>query len=302
MQFFVLCIIVLAISCHWKQPQNGWPRMLSGLAMSVLILLASMVTNTAIAWNYEYKAGMNNGGQNPHGGAGEQEDLYLHPWNRVGPYAIGMGLAFVLAERRGTNNPWKVKTGPMLLLLILAFATLAVTVYAPSMLYQELRTAFQPYKNNWSDFENVFYLGASSFGFSMGLAVIVVACVAGQGSIPHIISTFLSSPLWLPMSRLTYGVYLVHPAVIFGYYSMEPRPMIYSDRHVAVHFIFFTAISYGAAVVLHLLIERPAGALLDLFLPPVLSPKSIWKQDRPVKEEGRTSTSREPSASPGPLP
>ena len=113
----------------------------------------------------------------------------------------------------------------------------------------------------------------------------VVSCVAGQGVIPEAIAAFLGSPMWLPLSRLTYCVYIVHPALIYGYYSMLTEPEVFSDRHVAVNFVFFSVTSYAVATVMHLLIERPAGALLDLLLPPVLSPKSIWRQREEVKHQ-----------------
>jgi hypothetical protein len=135
MQFFGVGLLILAVTMRWRQAgtspsppsppsspslsiflsfsplthlslQGGWARMLAGVTISALVVVAGAGTNTVISWYYGYRAGMNNGGgmlEPSEGGArghGEQQDLYLHPWNRIGPYALGMGLAFILAERR----------------------------------------------------------------------------------------------------------------------------------------------------------------------------------------------------------
>ena len=44
------------------------------------------------------------------------------------------------------------------------------------------------------------------------------------------ISSFLSWKAWIPLSRLTYGVYLLHILVLTFYYSILENPLHYQDN------------------------------------------------------------------------
>ena len=66
---------------------------------------------------YKYGAGMNNGNDNPltppGSGHNTSNDLYLHPWTRCVPYAVGMLAGFIVVRRRDSakeagREPWRV--------------------------------------------------------------------------------------------------------------------------------------------------------------------------------------------------
>ena len=44
-----------------------------------------------------------------------------------------------------------------------------------------------------------------------------------------VVDTVLSWPGWVPLSRLTYAVYLTHPLVIFIIYKSRPVPLYVDD-------------------------------------------------------------------------
>jgi peptidoglycan/LPS O-acetylase OafA/YrhL len=52
------------------------------------------------------------------------------------------------------------------------------------------------------------------------------------------VNRLLSWPALVPLSRLTYMAYLVHPAVIFNYYLTRPTP-IYVDDLQIVSMLFY---------------------------------------------------------------
>lgn len=77
-------------------------------------------------------------------------------------------------------------------------------------------------------------------------------------------NTILSAGFWVPLSKLTYCTYLVHPVVIIVLYFSFETVQAYSDVYFAFHFVSFVAMSYGAAFILSLCVECPMMQLAKL--------------------------------------
>jgi len=95
----------------------------------------------------------------------------------------------------------------------------------------------------------------------VGVALVVVNGIFGVGPL----SRFFASRVWFPLARVSYGMYLVHPVVIFGCIPWLKRVWIGSapvrPSHVLVLYACAMAISFALASLLFLLLERP---LLDV--------------------------------------
>ncbi|GFU10851.1 uncharacterized protein TNCV_3278701 [Trichonephila clavipes] len=72
-----------------------------------------------------------------------------------------------------------------------------------------------------------------------------------------IVNAILSWKVWIPLSRLTFCAYLVHPIVEFVYYNSVKRLFEFSHITVIMLYIGFLIISYAAALVTSLLFESP---------------------------------------------
>ena len=70
--------------------------------------------------------------------------------------------------------------------------------------------------------------------FAMGVSWVMFACITGYGGI---INSFLSWPLFSPLSKLTYCTYLIHIDVIFLFFYSTKRPMYFSE-YTIVSFCF----------------------------------------------------------------
>ena len=70
--------------------------------------------------------------------------------------------------------------------------------------------------------------------FAMGVSWVMFACITGYGGI---INSFLSWPLFSPLSKLTYCTYLIHIDVIFLFFYSTKRPMYFSE-YTIVSFVF----------------------------------------------------------------
>ena len=95
--------------------------------------------------------------------------------------------------------------------------------------------------------ENVIYITFSRFLWGCCLAMVVLACHNGYG---WLVNSFLSMKLWIPLARMTFGAYLIHPWVIVVMYGQLQSPIHYTDSSLACYFVSFVVTSYAVAAVL----------------------------------------------------
>ena len=67
-----------------------------------------------------------------------------------------------------------------------------------------------PTQRSWTTFQSVMYNCFSKTLWSLSLGWIIFSCHKGYGGL---INNFLSWKVWMPISKLTYGAYLIHPVL-----------------------------------------------------------------------------------------
>ena len=102
--------------------------------------------------------------------------------------------------------------------------------------------------------ENITFYTFTHFAWGVGVAIVVFACNNGYG---WIISDFLSMNFWIPLSRLTYSVSLVHPIVLEVVLGSVRQVPMFEDINLVIYTISVVVLSYGAAGVLAALVEFP---------------------------------------------
>lgn len=83
----------------------------------------------------------------------------------------------------------------------------------------------------------------------------------GYGGGCCIVTTILSWPCWAPLSRLTFGAYLVHPIIIFVWQLGDREKTVFRFLTFAMNYLSVCCVSYIMAFVLSLTIELPCAAL-----------------------------------------
>ncbi|CAL4071880.1 unnamed protein product, partial [Meganyctiphanes norvegica] len=201
--------------------------------------------------------------------------LYEGPWSRFSPYLIGLFTGYIIyktANKKVTMTMWQVVLGWVLsagigLLVIYGgypYNSLDIETFAQN------RVPTQAI----SDVYNGFNRGA----WGLALMWLVLACHYGYGGL---VNSFLAHPSWQPMSRLTYGMFLVsitiQSLIIGSQYSQE-----YYD-HLTVIIITCGTLFICAcgACVLSLLVEGPVLGLEKL----LFTKQDKKKKDSPVNEE-----------------
>ncbi|GBM27824.1 hypothetical protein AVEN_172714-1, partial [Araneus ventricosus] len=104
------------------------------------------------------------------------------------------------------------------------------------------------------------HLPRARFSSESDVKTVAKNCLNGQNVIsakPDVVNSLLSWKVWIPLSRLTYCAYLVHPIIQNGYYLSVRRLIEFSHISVILFYLGFLIISYTAALATTLLFESP---------------------------------------------
>ncbi|KAI6171575.1 Nose resistant to fluoxetine protein 6 [Aphelenchoides bicaudatus] len=186
--------------------------------------------------------------------------MYIKPWYRVGPYIVGLLLGYYLSELARMEKPPRRSSRFMAIGWLASFVGAFWALFGvwPATQVCNLQTTitqliqFQAY--NWPIYHYVYgalhrTVFAASFGF------LIYAC---QTERAQILNSVLGSRLLLPLSSLSYSVYLVHLIAIAFTYMWEPFPMWFTSKWPLFgHCLIQLFISYLMAGRVTLVAELP---------------------------------------------
>ncbi|XP_078604976.1 nose resistant to fluoxetine protein 6-like [Branchiostoma floridae x Branchiostoma japonicum] len=182
-------------------------------------------------------------------------------FTRMDSYLIGILLGYLLfrTDRKVPDTP---NTRKLMLLGWIVGTTCALVALVTPFGAPEANLPFGAPEANllghaaWRTFERSL--------FAAGVAWVVYACCVGYGGI---ISEFLSWSGWLPLSRLSYTAYLVHPIIIQAYYMDYKGPWLYSAVTWWFMFVSFSFMSLVCGFAASMMAEVPFLELEKILLP-----------------------------------
>ncbi|XP_076316098.1 nose resistant to fluoxetine protein 6-like isoform X3 [Tachypleus tridentatus] len=246
MQFYVISPLFLLPLLKWRR---------IGLGVIFFTILGSLTAIGVLSTKHEfYAVDQSVQGRGVFMGAPSEENeketvfdvLYTKPWCRIGPYLVGILVGYALhltGQKKSFINKWLVLMG-----------WLVATGICMGVVYGL-------YKANPNLPVSSFYNTVSRTVWAIGVGWLVYACVTGHGGF---INTLLSWRLWIPLSRLTYSAYLIHPMIQFWYYFSNETKIHASHTVMAGLFMTFLIWSYGLALVTSLAFESPMMGLEKL--------------------------------------
>ncbi|XP_013404080.1 nose resistant to fluoxetine protein 6 [Lingula anatina] len=178
-------------------------------------------------------------------------DFYILPWCRIGPYLVGLVVGFILYKTDRKIKFNKVLAG-VLWIVSLALVTLIIFIR-----HDETENG------QWGKTETIAYEVVSKPLWAVAVGWIIIACATGYGGF---INSFLSWSAWVPLSRMTYAVYLVHPTIMWAYQTSLISELTVSDFTMSVLFTAYLVLSYVAALVVSLAFEVPILGLEKILL------------------------------------
>ncbi|XP_035216417.1 nose resistant to fluoxetine protein 6-like isoform X2 [Stegodyphus dumicola] len=165
--------------------------------------------------------------------------IYSKPYCRIGPYFIGVFLAYILYQKGEKGKC--IKLGVQILGWCLATSCALCVIYG---LYHVPQNSILFH----------FYNALSRSAFSISVAWVIYCCVTGYGGI---VNSVLSYNAWIPLSRVTYCVYLFHPTVMSWFFLSQKVPVYFTHANMVVYYLAFLFISYGIGFLISVTFEAP---------------------------------------------
>ncbi|OWF42953.1 nose resistant to fluoxetine protein 6-like [Mizuhopecten yessoensis] len=239
MQFFVLSPLML-IPLYLSQT--------IGLAVCIIFLLGTMTATGVITTNEDLPvSGFSPSISDPSKLNAYFEEYYIKPYCRMGPYIVGIMTGYVLYK---TEGKFRMNRALNLLCWIIAAVLACLCLYG---LYEE--------NKGTADFNTEVRSLYNTLHRSVwGACVcwVIFSCANGYGGF---VNQLLSWKAFLPLGRLTYCAYLVHPIVLYCF-IYNRRVSLYMDDITMVYIFLATLVAaYSVAFVVSLAFESPMMGL-----------------------------------------
>ena len=201
------------------------------------------------------------------------KNFYLVPWTRFQPYMVGLILGFVFYNLKNQNKT-ELKLGAVVAawLWVLAAVSGLAVVFGLVSYQMDINTNFPDF--NIPVAASAFYNGLHRLAWALSVSWVILACEKGLGGPVNIL---LSWGAWLPLARLSYGIYLWHMIVIDYYLSLPSYTVELNHPLVVYYILWVTSLSATISYVCFICFEKPIAHLEKLFfallgvtrLPPV---------------------------------
>ncbi|KAH8235373.1 hypothetical protein KR038_003215 [Drosophila bunnanda] len=221
-----------------------WGRKGAALIFVLMLLLASCLFTMMIVKNLSLLDETNDA----------MKEIYFSTHTRASPYLIGILFGYFLHVNRGKS--FKLTRPAVLLGWLVSLALLFTCIFAVFRYAKHLDTP--------SILEEAFYLTFTRIAWPLGLCWLVFACMQGYGGLAN---SFLSSPLWQPLSRLSYSAYIFHMFIESLNAGLTRTNTYFSDYQVMLRFWSDFGFVVLLAFAAYILIEAPFGNLEGLLLP-----------------------------------
>ncbi|XP_052090838.1 nose resistant to fluoxetine protein 6-like [Mytilus californianus] len=173
-------------------------------------------------------------------------EIYFRPYFRMGPYLVGMFTGYLLYK---TDLKFKMNRFLNLFGWLIAAVSACAVLYG---VYDDVNGSRE------SREVSSFYITVHRTVWGAAVGWVIFACAHGYGGY---VNTVLSWKGFIPLSRLTYCAYLVHPPVIYYYLSTRRRLIHLSDIEIIYEFLGHLGLSYAAAFLASLAFEAPMMGL-----------------------------------------
>uniref|UniRef100_A0A158PCW7 NRF domain-containing protein n=1 Tax=Angiostrongylus cantonensis TaxID=6313 RepID=A0A158PCW7_ANGCA len=207
-------------------------------------------------------------------------DVYVRPYVRCGPFVTGVVIGFFLIylTRHQKHNVLEI---PKKWVMLGWTLSTILGLYSVFGLFNYSRTGYI------SDWWKALYVVIGRPSYALAIGWITFACATQNGG-P--IGTFLSWKFFMPLSKITFCAYLLHPIMLQIYNLSRPQPFHFTTLFQMLRHAFEAiVVSYLLAFFFALAFEKPFTAF-DEMLMPVKSRATSTKKALELKtqnEEGQ---------------
>ncbi|XP_017046371.1 nose resistant to fluoxetine protein 6-like [Drosophila ficusphila] len=243
MQLYILSPILLLALYKWGK------KAASGIAVLVVLLSGCLFATQMVN---HYSLLIKNSAEDD---GVPSKKLYLATHTHAAPWLIGFLFGYFLHLNRGKRFQLSllvVWTG-----WILSLAMLFTSIFA---LYPAGKWTAPPL----STLDESLYYTLTRIGWPLAICWVIFACMQGYGSLAN---SFLSTPLWQPLSRLSYSVYIWHMFVQEINMRSGRTNTYFSNYSAMERFWYDFGFTVLMSYLLYLIIEAPLCGFDSLLRP-----------------------------------
>jgi peptidoglycan/LPS O-acetylase OafA/YrhL len=249
MQFFI--ILPLFIVAYTYNRRAGYASLFAGFWASIIYSLWG-------ADHFHWSAGVDGP---PH----QVDYYYLRPWTRIPPYLVGSATALLLNDV--SSKPSRIICEAMKLVALLI---LGLCYFGAYPFWQS------PMKHGIDNL-NHSYVALTKPAWAVALSLLCWPSFRGHRGM---IGRLLELPLWEPLAKLTYAMYLIHMPVLEIFFKARRGGRIYfSYTWWGFAFLGVSCATGLVAVVLYLFVELPFHNLVMLLRKRLATPRAIRVDD-----------------------
>lgn len=184
-------------------------------------------------------------------------DVYIRPYVRCVPFIMGVILAYIL-NRITDGNSLKMKMTKKQVIVGWTISTI-LGLYSVFGLFYYAKTG------DISEWWRGLYALVGRPSYALAIAWVAFACATGNGG-P--VNTFLGWKLFVPLSKITYCAYLLHPILLQVYNLSRPQPFHFTTFFQMLrHTMEAVFVAYALAFFFALAFERPFFHIDEMIIP-----------------------------------
>ncbi|XP_008549691.1 O-acyltransferase like protein-like isoform X1 [Microplitis demolitor] len=244
--------LAVDMQLFWLSPLIIYPlykKPKIGLFILYSAIIASIITPAVIAGINKFTVALA-----PTSDLSKTQDMmlyfYIVTYTRAGPWLLGILLGYYLSSNRNFLPRSIIKLGWCLAIVAFAYSFFTYRIY-------------QSENYEWNIYWETFNAGIARHVWAFGVCWIIYVSTMGHGGV---LSKFLSLPIYLPFSRISYSVYLIHYVVQTIKASSARVPSFFSDYQMLDTFFSDLLICIVGGFIFSLLFESPFLVLEKLIL------------------------------------
>ncbi|XP_052816398.1 nose resistant to fluoxetine protein 6-like [Mya arenaria] len=237
MQFYIISPLILLPLFY---------NVFAGAACGVVFIAASTAAIWVVDVNHEYSAQAALPFAPPPKDANFTKNLYVPSYTRIGPYVLGLFAGYLLYK---TSCKLRIPKAINILGWFLSFSLICTVIYSP---YTDGQSHMLSIK------ESAAYFSFHRTGWGLAMSWIIVSCCTGHGGW---INELLSWSGFIPLSRLTYCAYLIHPLIMTTFYMCRRELTYFTQFELIYLFLGHMTMTYGLSFIVSLVFEAPMMGL-----------------------------------------
>lgn len=189
---------------------------------------------------------------------------YAKPHVRAQSYLAGMLVAMLPPSSSSSSIAYGARTAKVTMVTALTgLATMSLITVTGA--YSRRACQFQELPStsdcgsSWSSEATFLYTAFGRAIWSICVATVMRLCLERQGGL---VGSMLSWNIWTPLAHLSFGVYLIHPMVIFIWKLGDRQKATFRVLSYLMDFTSITVVSFVFALLAALVVEFPFCALM----------------------------------------